>query len=353
VNQLPSSTEKTISEYLATQIAGRAFSGAQAAWCLGATGGEVFTACAGATREAGDEAVGPETAFDIASVTKLFTATAALALGDSGALDLDAPQRERATVRALLAHEAGFAPWLPLFEEVPLAYRGSQAARDRIISLAWSADPAPAAGDEAVYSDLGFMALTDLIEEAGGSRLDQIIYQTVTGPLGLWSAQFRTVSDGPTSPPGIAATEACPWRERVLTGEVHDDNAWAMGGVAGHAGLFATATDLARFGAAWLDLLKRGGPISRQSAVAATTRRPGGRGLGWDFKSETGSMAGTRFGAGSFGHLGYTGCSLWVDPDRALSVALNTNRVHYGRDNEALRRVRPEFHDLLIESLEG
>jgi CubicO group peptidase (beta-lactamase class C family) len=125
-----------------------------------------------------------------------------------------------------------------------------------------------------------------------------------------------------------------------------------MGGISAHAGLFATATDVAALGAAWLASRKRGSLISRDLAVEATTPRLLGRGLGWDLKSPKDSSAGSHFGPKSFGHLGFTGCSLWVDPVRDLSVALNTNRVHFGRNNLSIREFRPKFHDLLIETVE-
>lgn len=136
-------------------------------------------------------------------------------------------------------------------------------------------------------------------------------------------------------------------------GEVHDDNAWSMGGVSGHAGLFATAEDVARLGAAWLKALASGEWISKSLAARAVARRPLGRALGWDLKDPGQSSAGTLMGPDSFGHLGFTGCSLWVDPDAGVSVALNTNRVIFGRDNLKIRDFRPRFHDMLVEECGG
>jgi len=133
---------------------------------------------------------------------------------------------------------------------------------------------------------------------------------------------------------------------------VHDDNAWAMGGVAGHAGLFATARDVAGMGAAWLVALEGGEWLPAELASRAIARRPLGRGLGWDLKSEAGSSAGELMGSRTFGHLGFTGCSLWIDPDRGLSVALLTNRVHPSRHGEGIKELRPVFHDALVGALE-
>ena len=360
---VPMDAIKTISDLLGREAEKGAFSGAQAAWCRG-SGAGVAVACAGTVRKAGGQAIDAQSLFDIASVTKLFTATATLALADQGRFSLDAPLaaalpgREdhplaTATARQLLAHEAGLRDWLPLFEAVPSDSRGTREAKEQIVALALASEPAAAPGAKTLYSDLGYIVLAHLLEQSTGQALDALVAAEVTGPLGLDSVRFRPVSGAPGEPSGIAATEACPWRGRILVGEAHDDNAWAMGGVSGHAGLFATASDVARLGAAWLDWLERGGLVSKALATEATTRRPGGRGLGWDFKSPQGSSAGERLGPRSFGHLGFTGCSLWVDPDRRLSVALHTNRVHLGRGNSALAALRPRFQDLLIESLEG
>ena len=118
-----------------------------------------------------------------------------------------------------------------------------------------------------------------------------------------------------------------------------------MGGEAAHAGLFSTAKEVAAFGAAWLRAIKLGDVLSKETARTAVTRRPLGRGLGWDFKTPPHSSAGTRFREASFGHLGFTGCSLWVDPSRELSAALLTNRIYFGRENDKLKRLRPQFHD--------
>jgi CubicO group peptidase (beta-lactamase class C family) len=152
---------------------------------------------------------------------------------------------------------------------------------------------------------------------------------------------------------GIAATEQCPWRGKLLVGEVHDENAWIMGGVSGHAGLFSTAEELVRFGAAWLAALRSGHWLTRELATRAIERRPSGRGLGGDLKGAKDSSAGTRLGLRTFGHLGFTGCSLWVDPDLELAVCLLTNRVHPTRENEKIREFRPAFHDVVIDALTG
>jgi CubicO group peptidase (beta-lactamase class C family) len=322
--------------------------------------GLVARARAGRTDTSGGASVTHDTLFDIASLTKPFTASVALRLAERGEIDLRArldtllprlagAATGAATLEQLLAHEAGFTAWLPLFEGIPPAERGTEAGRRRIVELALAAAPAALPGERAVYSDLGFIALGEILERVTGRGQESLIEAEVTGPLGLASA----CPSHALPPSRFAATEDCPWRGRVLRGEIHDDNAWSMGGLAGHAGLFATATDVARFGAAWLSACEEGGWLSADLARLAVRRRPLGRGLGWDLRSPEGSTAGSRFSPESFGHLGFTGCSLWVDPVADVAVALLTNRVCFGRDNDAIRAFRPAFHDGVMGLLAG
>jgi CubicO group peptidase (beta-lactamase class C family) len=352
-----------IAEFLASGEKNRVFSGAQAAFCRGER--PPFCVCAGKTRFDLGEPIAPQTLFDIASLAKVFTASCALRLVDRKTLDLGCrigellPALARkpqgaATLAELLAHEAGFAAWLPLFEQVPPLDRGKRSGKEAILRMAIEAPCEFLPGQRMLYSDLGFMVLGGIIEEKAGGSLDRVLKDEVIEPLDLPSVHFRPIDgDGLAANGQIAATEHCPWRGRVLEGEVHDDNAWAMGGITGHAGLFACASDLARFGMAWLDAVERGRWLSRDLAAKAITRRPLGRGLGWDLKSAEASSAGTRLGPRTFGHLGFTGGSLWVDPDLRLSIALLTNRVHPTRDNTAIRGFRSAFHDLVAKELAG
>ena len=386
---------------LARGVEAGTFSGAQAAWTRGGTAAEV--AWAGATRARDGAPIDRQTLFDIASLTKPFVASATLRLVARGEIDLGVELGQvvtalagaapgRATLEQLLAHEAGFTDWVPLFQEIDDDIRGTTAAESRMLELVLEVPPRAEPGIEAVYSDLGFVVLGRILELVTGDRLEEVVAREVTEPLGLTSIHYRSRAilrspaaaeseggrsrtndedehrlsssarqspsyggwhDDETREPSIAATEDCPWRGKVLVGEVHDDNCWAMGGVAGHAGLFATATDVARFGTAWTAALEQGAWLPADLASRAISRRPLGRGLGWDLKSEQGSSAGERMGPRTFGHLGFPGCSLWVDPDRALSVALLSNRVHPTRHNEGIREIRPAFHDALVRALEG
>jgi CubicO group peptidase (beta-lactamase class C family) len=344
-------------ELLAEGARAGVFSGAQAAWCAG-PGRRLEVASAGATKASGGVPVDHRTLFDVASITKLLTAGATLRLAELGAIrlcdplgdglaELSGTPQSRATLEQVLAHEAGFAPWAPLFESIAPGVRGTIAGKAPLLDALAGCAPASSPDGVARYSDLGFIALGVWIERAAGAGLDDVIAAEVTGPLGLSSTRFH-----PTS--GCAATATCPWRGGEIVGEVHDDNAWAMGGVAGHAGIFSTAADVALLGAAWLDALSGDERwVSRDMAAAATRRRPSGRGLGFDLALAEGSSAGARMGRDTFGHLGFTGCSLWVDPEAGCAVALLTNRVHMGGDLAAIKAFRPRFHDALTRALFG
>jgi CubicO group peptidase (beta-lactamase class C family) len=336
----------------------------------------------------------PGDLFDVASLTKvLATATLAAQLVDAGALALDEPAarwvrgferagKEKVTVRHLLAHASGLVGWRPWFERCmadpvaraaflppperpPLAAlrdafrRGGELVREAVLAEPLEAEP----GTRAVYSDAGFIALGFAIEEAGGAPIARLAEARVSGPLGLSSTFFldgldpervRQRSQGRAFVP----TERCEHRQEVNQGAVNDDNAWAMGGAAGHAGLFSTATEVAAIGQAWLDAL-RGRPSIVPAAMAdefaRLDRTPGTtRALGWDTPSPEGSSLGTRLGRrgrGAIGHLGFTGSSLWIDVEREVVVALLTNRVYPSRENERIRAFRPRFHDVVAEAL--
>ncbi|MCY4486554.1 MAG: serine hydrolase [Deltaproteobacteria bacterium] len=225
------------------------------------------------------------------------------------------------------------------------------------------AEPLVAApGDKACYSDLGFILLGEAVERLTGTSLDRFCGDEIFGPLGL-SATFFVDLDAschrarPSAVHTLAATEDCPWRGRILCGDVHDDNAFAMGGVAGHAGLFSSAPDIHRFlrflgrcredgepdflpGAIVREFLEAERPLPGQTHV-----------LGWDTPSPRGSSSGARFSARTVGHLGFTGTSMWWDMERDVHVILLTNRVHPSRDNDAIREFRPRVHDAAMEAL--
>jgi CubicO group peptidase (beta-lactamase class C family) len=309
--------------------------------------------------------VTPETVYDLASLTKVIgLTTACMMLVGEGKLDLDASvqryvpafrgaNKERVTIRHLLTHSSGMPAWRPLYIE----------ATTRAVALAM-VDTTPLLrqpGDTFVYSDLGAMVLTQVVEGLTGQRLDAYLDSRLFKPLGMTSTRYLPPSGWHDR---IAPTERSQ-DGTIILGTVHDENAWKLGGVSGHAGLFSTAGDLATF-AQWL-LAQRTGALTpgrrpgvNQPEVASNlvlefTRRqsipPGtSRALGWDTPSEN-SSAGTKFGAHAFGHTGFTGTSIWMDPDQDLYIILLTNRVNPTRENNRIGRVRPRVADLVVDAL--
>ncbi|GIX48959.1 MAG: esterase [Candidatus Tectimicrobiota bacterium] len=314
-----------------------------------------------------------DTLFDVASLTKVVATTSLVLLAcHHGLCQLDDPLRRflpvpaplgNVTLRQLLAHSGGLAAWLPLYRWLlphgPQPCTASQ-ARLRLQQAVAHIAATPLAycpGTEVRYSDLGFILLGAVLEAVYAQTLDRLFIAHVACPLGLRATAYRPLygpSPLPESPQAYAATEACPWRGRVLAGEVHDENAWALGGVAGHAGLFATAADLWRFATALLEAAAGRHDWLPAPLVRLSWQRqaPGStRALGWDTPSPGQSSAGELFSPQSVGHLGFTGCSLWLDPCRGVSVVLCTNRVHPHRQNPVLAHLRPQVHNLVMRAL--
>ncbi len=299
-----------------------------------------------------------DTVYDLASLTKVVaTTTMAMILVDQQRLDLDSPvqdflplfvgeAKEKVTVRHLLTHSSGVDWWAPLYQEI----EGKQAYVERIQAMDLIYQP----GSSTKYSDLGLILLGEILERVAGEPLDDFVRRRVFEPLGMRDTLFRP---GTELLRRIAPTENDPWRGRVVRGEVHDENAHALGGVAPHAGLFSTAGDLARFA----QMMVGGGVfehrrIVSRATVEAFTRKAGlvddsYRGLGWDTKSPEKSSAGSLFSTSSYGHTGFTGTSIWIDPERQLFVILLTNRVHPSRDNLLIRQVRPAVADAVVRAL--
>jgi len=309
--------------------------------------------------------VDEDSLYDVASLTKpVVTTTAAMLLAQQGNLDLDSPVehylpefaaaaksdpnpnwRARVTVRMLLLHDSGLPDHRDFYKEA----KGRDAIWSRVIAEPLVCPP----GTRIQYSDLGFILLGGIIERLTGESLDAFAKEAIFSALGMSRSLFN--------PPrrlreDIAPTEQDTiYRKRMVWGEVHDENAWAMGGVAGHAGLFSTAPDIAAFAQMILNggIYEHDRLLSRAIIQQFTTRVViGGSAcaLGWDVPSEP-SSSGRYFSAKSFGHLGFTGTSLWIDPERQLFVILLTNRIHPTRANEKIRQVRPAVHDAIFEAL--
>jgi serine-type D-Ala-D-Ala carboxypeptidase len=309
-------------------------------------------------------AIEPATIFDLASLSKVVATTAAaMVLHERGVLDLNArlgdilpgfvigmgpgSGKERVTLRMLLAHSSGLPAYVKLFQTCTTPEMLLRAA----LQLPLEAQP----GSRTEYSDPGYILLGKALEVLAGEPLDVLCDRDLFVPLGLTSTHFRpNVADRPAIPP----TENDTWfRKRVIQGEVQDENASVLGGVAGHAGVFSNVPDLLRFAQAILD----GGrsDSGRQVFTRATLdlftahqATPDGkrRALGWDIPTPP-SSSGQYFGPRSIGHLGYAGTSLWIDPAPGLAVALLTNRTWPDRSNDTIRQVRPAFHDAVLEAL--
>jgi CubicO group peptidase (beta-lactamase class C family) len=305
-----------------------------------------------------------ETYFDLASLTKPMTAVAvarsSLARTDRLAglcPELGATKSAEAPLELLLSHRAGLTAHIPIFH--PLVSGGTI---DASAALHTAADARrddaqgdyPPGGFAPVYSDLGYALAGHALARHTGTRdAGEAILRLVVHVLGL-EAQLGTARDldlaGQRDELRVAPTEDVAWRGGLVRGVVHDENAWALTGLggSGHAGMFGTVTAVLRFGEAVLDGLEGEGPFAGTDLAWLVAPRPGGTlRAGFDGKSVTGSSAGERFGARSFGHLGFTGTSLWIDPDARIVAALLTNRVSPSRANEALKKARPFAHDAL------
>jgi len=296
--------------------------------------------------------VTPETIYDLASLTKVIgLTTAAMMLVDSGKLDLDAPvqryvpafqgvNKERVMIRHLLTHSSGMPAWRPLYAEAK--------TREAALALVDTTVLLKQPGDTFVYSDLGAITLTQAVEAITGQRLNDFLNARLFGPLGMTSTRFLPP---PEWRDRIAPTENdTVFRHRLLRGEVHDENAGRLGGVSGHAGLFSTAPDLARF-AQWLLRLRTIDSLHAREFTHKQGLPPGSsRALGWDTPSEL-SSAGTKMGPNAFGHTGFTGTSIWFDPDRGLFIILLTNRVNPTRANTKILQVRRRVADLVNDAL--
>jgi serine-type D-Ala-D-Ala carboxypeptidase len=312
----------------------------------------------------------PDTLFDLASLTKVVaTTTMAMILYERGLLDLESPvtgvvpeflshssgdpdpRRSAITFRMLLSHSSG----LPAHEKFYLQAKSRADLLRAVFTVPLTADPAT----RAEYSDIGFIVLGIALERIAEERLDIFCQREIFGPLGMTRTMFNPTAEMRGKIPPTADERddreynlRSTFRNRIIQGEVQDENAFVLGGIAPHAGLFSTAEDLARFAHT---MLQGGNPILRSETVALFTHReltPEGtsRALGWDTPSSP-SQSGNHFGPASFGHLGYTGTSLWINPARKLSITLLTNRTWPDCSNLAIKQVRPKFHDAVIEAL--
>jgi serine-type D-Ala-D-Ala carboxypeptidase len=299
--------------------------------------------------------------FDVASLTKvLCTTTLAAQAVAEGRLELDGPAarwlpgfeaagKGGVTVRHLLGHSSGLPAWRDWHRQGPSGVRAALCAEPLEVPP----------GTRALYSDPGFVALGLVLEAALGAALPALFAARVAGPLGLGRTGFLEPTTPAVARSGFAPARLSGPRGRVVQGEVDDDTAWALGGAAGHAGLFSTADEVAELGQAWLDALAGRHTAVPGPAAADFARRdltPGStRALGWDTRSAEGSTLGAFLGRGprgALGHLGFTGCSIWLVPDEGLVAVLLTNHVHPGGSRPAaINGLRRAFHDAAARGL--
>jgi len=298
------------------------------------------------------------TLFDLASVTKVVaTTTAAMICYDRKLFSLDdkvvkyIPEfgvngKEYITIKNLLIHNSGLPAWKKFY--------GRDLKYDDVINEIYSSELEYKTGEKTVYSDLGIITLGKIIEKVSGKSLDVFCKDEIFIPLKMESTFYN---------PDDSLKKLCAptetdnyWRMKTLQGEVHDETSAMLNGVAGHAGLFSTADDLAKL----MSVLLNKGKVNQkvfiqQSTIELFTKRvseESTRAIGWDTKSDSGSSAGKYFSKNSFGHTGYTGTSIWADPDRNLFVIFFTNRVYPTRENTKIQKVRPQLHNAVIKSIE-
>lgn len=323
-----------------------------------------------------------DTLFDLASVTKLFVATSFMRLVEAGQVGLDQPvmtvlpafcgERPIAayedplqsgatvqivegggtvdagavTFRHLLTHTAGLPAWRPLFR---------QADRTQAETMALTTFFSYPIGTQIVYSDIGLILLGMAVAQLTGQELAAAVRSLVLAPLGLMQTRYLPIGAQACDPAQVAPTEQCQWRQRRIVAEVHDENAAKLGGVSGHAGLFSTAGEVARFGQLFLD----GGAPLLQPATVTEMRRVQAqagdlrRGLGFLLWSPDPEASSNPFSQRAFGHTGFTGTSLWIDPERELVVALLTNEVYHGRVNRRIGQLRVAVHKAIVQAVDA
>ena len=310
-----------------------------------------------------------DTIFDLASLTKVIaTASLAMRAMDDGRLHLDdrvatwldewrGPDRERVTLRDLLTHSSGLPAYLPFFRDLT----GRPEFQHEICSLPLEYTPQ----SQSIYSDLGFILLGFILEDAAAKSTATRALAGAFDPAVSLAGQFQRLGSFISSEPlafnpprawrpRVAPTEIDRWRGRLLAGEVHDENAWALGGAAGHAGLFGTAAAVGAFARAVMRTLVDEPVLAKRETArqfASRANVPGSsRALGWDTMLPT-SSCGTRMSPTAIGHTGFTGTSLWIDWERDFYVVLLSNRVHPTRENGGIRQFRPRFHDAVVSGL--
>lgn len=317
--------------------------------------------------EADSRAVDLETVYDLASLTKIFCTAPLiwnaierqwLSLNDEVGKFFPSACEPQLQIHQLLNHTSGWPAWNEFYKKITAQF-GDQAPTtsvERMTTLQSMVTQTPLenpTGTKIVYSDLGFLMLGWITEKIFDDSLQSAFDRLIGRECGL---KFMPIASAPQFDPNLnwAATEKCPWRlpegVAALQGQVHDDNCWSVGGVAGHAGLFGDLTSVCRAIAFYYDHWV--GPSTRDQVFAESASIDGQRRtLGWDMRSQDSPSCGTRMGLKTFGHLGFTGTSVWIDPEQSLAIVLLTNRVHPSRENIKIRKFRPLIHEALVDEI--
>jgi CubicO group peptidase (beta-lactamase class C family) len=312
-----------------------------------------------------------DTVYDLASLTKALVTSILVMQGvEQGILHLDQPlgdfvtelaHRPEVTVRLALAHAAGFPAHRKFYEDALVWGGPNGTTRAAVVEQAAKEPLAYPPGSRSIYSDLGFILLGEAVERALGGRLDELAERRIFRPLGLGSLGFVDLWSGQAAATfrgrAVAPTERCPVRGRLVVGEVHDLNAYAMAGIAGHAGLFGSVGDILNLVFALCDAFhgRGSGPVG-QTVVRQFWQPAGIPGstwrLGWDGPAEHGSLAGSLLSRRAVGHLSFTGCSLWIDPEQSTAVIVLCNRIHPEvRDDPRFRALRPAISDAALRAI--
>ena len=310
------------------------------------------------------EKMSKDTFFDLASLTKpLGTTLAIMKLCEAGLLDIRmeigecitgfcSGEKGKVKIANLLAHNSGLPAYRPYY--IDLAGLPPHAAKKQIRNYLVREEFKIPLGKETIYSDLGFMILEWIIEKVSGKSMDMYLYESVYGSLGIDSLFYIDIS-GKHDKKNYAATEYCLWRKKLVKGFVHDENAYACGGVQGHAGLFGTAREVYRILSHIMTVAnsKDMSCVFNHNTVKKFLEpfENTGRTLGFDRPEKHGSSAGTMFSEDSVGHLGFTGTSFWMDLKREIIVILLTNRIHPTRRNTRIKFFRPKIHDAIMKAI--
>jgi CubicO group peptidase (beta-lactamase class C family) len=343
---------EAIDQAFASAIEQKIFSGAQVV--VGRDTKRLFSACYGRCGfRHGDGKISEPTLFDVASLTKpVVTSALALCAVQEGKLALDQPLRkllpdctrkEEIQVRHLLAHSSGLPAWLPIFQETVGKKQTAEEIRQVFLTEIGQVSAEARVGERRIYSDLNFILLGFILERIYEQGLDELFWDSISNPLGMASSTFNPLEHQIQSGQ-IVLSGVSPVRGMALRGEVNDENAAALDGVAGHAGLFSTAMDLEKF----VHHFWKHYPEALWQQFVGPEASPK---LGWDTVSRPQSQAGSYFSEQAIGHLAFTGCSLWLDPTDKKYVILLTNRTLSAQPDQDFKEFRPKIHDLLLTQL--